>query len=120
LIVVQRSRLEELSFAIWYQDLSAEHELPVVQEFERAMSGEFAFRCCKLQAERSLSCIATDFRIPATMSVDHVQPSNIRASRYGVLIDSKTTWVWEVRTEYAETLEDIGVVDIPGYWYLSL
>jgi hypothetical protein len=54
------------------------------------------------------------------MAMDHVEPCYVRARWDGILVDAKATRIGEVRAEYAQALEDIVVLIISSYGYLSL
>lgn len=49
-IVVQGPRCEQFLFSIWHEYLTTEHELPMIEEFQRPMACEFATRMVQLLA----------------------------------------------------------------------
>ena len=107
LIVVESARVEELLLAHGYQDLTAKLPFPVVEEVQRAVTGELPGGCCELPSECDLGGITTELRITTAMAVHHVQPAHVCTRRDCILIHTKAARVREVRTDIGQALEDV-------------
>lgn len=115
---MQDTRVEQLLLPDRYENFSTEDVAPAVQERQRTMALEFSV--CIGEFLRQPQLPSCRFGITATVAMDHIKPSDIRAQRYRVLMDAKTSWVGEVWTQYTETLEDILIMLVARYRRLRL